>query len=108
MRYHVSFYFWLIWSVLKHRKAQKYYDQDCRRTLCDKVIHYKTFNNEVNKNPKNGGAIKSNIISNQKLSHELNKPIIKNFEKCVSYALLLKISGAETARNIVILPYFLV
>ena len=29
-RYHVSFYLWLIGSVLKHCKALKYYEQDCR------------------------------------------------------------------------------
>ena len=28
-RYHVSFYLWLIRSVLKHCKDPKYYDQDC-------------------------------------------------------------------------------
>ena len=28
-RYHVSFYLWLIGSVLKHCKVPKYYDQDC-------------------------------------------------------------------------------
>ena len=29
-RYHVSFYLWLIGSVLEHCKVPKYYDQDCR------------------------------------------------------------------------------
>ena len=29
-RYHVSFYLWLIESVLKHSKVPKYYDQDWR------------------------------------------------------------------------------
>ena len=29
-KYHVSFYFWLIGSALKHRKVPKHYDQDCR------------------------------------------------------------------------------
>ena len=29
-RYHVSFYLWLIGSVLRHCKVPKYYDQDCR------------------------------------------------------------------------------
>ena len=29
-RYHVSFYLWLIGSVLQHCKVPKYYDQDCR------------------------------------------------------------------------------
>ena len=29
-RFHVSFYLWLIGSVLKHCKVPKYYDQDCR------------------------------------------------------------------------------
>ena len=29
-RYHVSFYLWLIGSVLKHCKVPKYYDHDCR------------------------------------------------------------------------------
>ena len=28
--YHVSFYLWLIGSVLKHCKVPKYFDQDCR------------------------------------------------------------------------------
>ena len=28
-RYHVSFYLWLIGSVLRHCKVPKYYDQDC-------------------------------------------------------------------------------
>ena len=28
-RYHVSFYLWLIGSVLKHCKVPKYYDHDC-------------------------------------------------------------------------------
>ena len=28
-RYHVSFYLWLIGSVLKHCKVPKYYEQDC-------------------------------------------------------------------------------
>ena len=32
-RYHVSFYLWLIGSVLKHCKVSKYYDQDCRLCL---------------------------------------------------------------------------
>ena len=30
---HVSFYLWLIRSLLKHCKVPKYYDQDCRSTL---------------------------------------------------------------------------
>ena len=29
-RYHVSFYLWLIGSVLKHCKVPKFYEQDCR------------------------------------------------------------------------------
>ena len=32
-RYHVSFYLWLIGSVLKHCKVPKYYDHDCSFTL---------------------------------------------------------------------------
>ena len=28
-RYHVSFYLWVIGSVLKHCKVPKYYEQDC-------------------------------------------------------------------------------
>ena len=30
-RYHVSFYLWLIGSVLKHCKVPKYYEQDRRQ-----------------------------------------------------------------------------
>ena len=36
-RYHVSFYLWLIWSLLKHCKVPKYYEQDCRSTLLSNV-----------------------------------------------------------------------
>ena len=32
-RNHVPFYLWLIGSVLKHCKVQKYYDQDCLKIL---------------------------------------------------------------------------
>ena len=32
-RHHVSFYLWLIGSVLKHYKGSKYYDQDCLKTF---------------------------------------------------------------------------
>ena len=32
-KYHVSFYLWLIGSVLKHRKVPKYYEQDCLKFL---------------------------------------------------------------------------
>ena len=31
--YHVSFYLWLIGSVLKHCKVAKYYEQDCLKTF---------------------------------------------------------------------------
>ena len=31
--YDVSFYLWLIGSVLKHREVPKYYDQDCLKVF---------------------------------------------------------------------------
>ena len=33
-RYYVSFYLWLIGTVLKHCKVLKYYDQDCSQDKC--------------------------------------------------------------------------
>ena len=40
-RYQVSFYLWLIGSVLKHCKIPKYYFQDCRWFLSGVRISYK-------------------------------------------------------------------
>ena len=70
-----------------------------RRTTADKVSRYKAFN--IAENPKcdkyrrglasmvyklldkkaSGGVIKNEIISNKELAEELNKPIIRKFEK---------------------------
>ena len=36
-RYHVSFYLWLIGSLLKHCKVPKYYEQDCRSCNCIEI-----------------------------------------------------------------------
>ena len=42
IEYHVSFYLWLIGSVLKHCKVPNYYDQDCRLFLISSVTLIKT------------------------------------------------------------------
>ena len=39
-RYYVSFYLWLIGSVLKHCKVPKYYEQDCRSLAIAPTIKY--------------------------------------------------------------------
>ena len=44
-RYHVSFYLWLIGSVLKHCKVPKYYEQDC--SFRYHKIFYRDFVNEL-------------------------------------------------------------
>ena len=75
-----------------------------RRTASDKVLRDKTFN--IAKNPKyddnqrglasmfytffdkksSGSSVKSKIMSNQQLTEELPKPIIRKFEKRKVYS----------------------
>ena len=52
-RYNVSFYLWLIGSVLKHCKFPKYYEQDCRTKASNRLFRDKAFS--INKNPKYDG-----------------------------------------------------
>ena len=48
-RYHISFYLWLIGSILKNCKVPKYYDQDC---LCFVYTCFRNIFIFVKNNPK--------------------------------------------------------
>ena len=83
---------------MKTRDCVIYFVHDCRRTA-DKILHDRAFN--IAENPKydgcqkglpsmvykcfdkkpSGGTVKNENISNKELAEELQKPIIRNFEK---------------------------
>ena len=83
-----------------------------RRTPSDKILHNKAFN--IAKNPKyngyqkdhasmvyrfldkeaSGGTVKSENISNEELTEELHKPIIKKIQKKVQSPSVDNIWGA--------------
>ena len=50
---------------------------------------------------RNGGATKSQIVSNQQLAHELNKPIIKKCKRRkVTYSFRDDIWGADIIKEV--------